>query len=996
MTHKDDSIQRTDSSLQATAVSFRPHIAETSKDTAQTDRSGNTNDNRGAQGEVPRKRRPPRRKKKPLQQGTSTNTDNGNSGGTAAAATATKKNTSGTRQQHMRHENIQPSENDTIMELLQKALVSKVYECAICCDVIKAHEKVFEDVNCWAIFHLNCVREWAKRSLVLREGHAAHWRCPSCQSSVNDIPAQYKCWCAKVLQPETNKLQPHSCGQTCGKTANKHCPHPCLLPCHPGPCLPCTQLGPRQECFCGKHARQLRCTETDYTAGSWTCEETCAELMPCDKHSCTKQCHPGLCGSCTEPIEISCFCGREQKKQLCKDLGPPSSGISFSGDDLEGYYQCSLPCKLTYDCGIHKCQKRCHIKSSLDPGICPLSPKFIDTCHCGKAGLKQLNVERANCHDEIPSCGSVCDKKLNCGHNCRKICHTGPCPECQVTLTVPCQCGSTQVSTTCQDASLSIQPSCTRVCRSALSCARHVCPNVCCSGYSLARQRLADRPKRRYASDRAEDIEAEHICTKICSKTLRCGNHSCGALCHSGPCSTCLAASFEDLSCHCGRTTVVAPVPCGTKPPRCEFQCARQPLCGHPSVEHACHLDDVQCPRCPYLVTKACNCGQSMVKNQPCWKSNVSCGKVCGNLLHCQQHTCKLLCHAPGECQSPCQQACGRPRTGCGHACLEMCHTGDCPQDVDHPCTARVDASCACGTISMKVQCNNQSSDPDQVKDRVLPCTDFCLKVQRDKKLSAALGIAEDHKAPQPTVYDADILEFYKEHRIWCDSIEKSFLAFYRSPDKIKNFKPMKVELRAFTHALSEVWQFYSESMDEEPKRNVQIMKTANSAIPISNLAQASTAKTETSKLTDGPKLRSGSGYNAFVLFDLKFGLLIEEVQKALDANTSSNVQFQAEYVVDEIILKPQKVSPAWATSSEPSVAVMEAELYTVKPQIKNLLSEFGKLELCWLTQAGEIAYSESKKYRWSQVGTTTPRSTAATKALPAANAFAALALIDD
>ena len=60
-------------------------------------------------------------------------------------------------------------------------------------------------------------------------------------------------------------------------------------------------------------------------------------------------------------------------------------------------------------------------------------------CPCGKKKLDE-NL-RKSCLDDIPSCGEVCDKILNCGpvgnnHHCKEICHEGPCPKCPLTTEV--------------------------------------------------------------------------------------------------------------------------------------------------------------------------------------------------------------------------------------------------------------------------------------------------------------------------------------------------------------------------------------------------------------------------------------------------------------------------------------------------------------------------------------------------------------------------------
>lgn len=795
-------------------------------------------------------------------------------------------------------------EAESIMERIQIAMARNSYECAICCDIIKRHEEVYEDQNCWAVFHLGCIKEWAGRALKPLSGPSQdHWRCPSCQFKNTEMPGMYSCWCTKVIRPDVSKLAPHSCEQTCGKARSAMCPHPCSLQCHPGPCTPCNQLGPLQQCYCGKNKTQKRCVDTNYESGSWSCLENCGEIMPCDKHTCPRTCHPGLCGACEIVEIVSCYCGKDTKGIKCCDEGDSRTGFTDAGETVLGFYTCAKKCNREFDCGQHQCQKSCHTRARTETVKCPLSTDLITTCHCGKSTLADLDITRQKCTDPIPSCEQICNKPLACGHTCQGYCHSGTCAECAVEVNVPCQCGSSRVTSTCQDMQLGLQPSCDRVCRTQLSCMRHICSNVCCSGLTLAQSRVSRRPKGRQAAQQAaryEELEAEHLCTKQCGKSLTCGNHSCDALCHAGPCPTCLLASFDDLTCHCGRTAITAPVACGTRPPPCQYQCTRTPACGHPQVSHHCHLDDADCPRCPYLVSRLCMCGKSMVKNQPCWKTNTSCGQVCGTLLSCGTHTCQKRCHPAGACEETCTQTCGKLRSGCGHACAEVCHSSECPQDAAHPCQAKIQATCACGTIKMMVKCNAQSSDPATLPSRQLSCTDYCAIIERNKKLSSALGIAEDHKPVEATIYPDALLSYFKDNKIWCTSIESQFLAFFKSDARVRNFKPMRSDLREFIHALSEIWGFTSESMDEEPKRSVQIGKMRASSVPTKSLAQSLVTprarQTEQAQLQQLQQKRSGAGYNAVLLSDLAHGLTKDELAPLL-SGVSDKFDFDMDFM---------------------------------------------------------------------------------------------------
>lgn len=869
----------------------------------------------------------------------------------------------------------------TIRERLQHALASNIYECCICCDTIKRHQPVFEDQQCWAVFHLSCISKWARRFIAPEsDAPQSFWRCPACNSENSDLPSTYSCWCSKQLQPEVSKLAPHSCGQTCSKRRN-NCPHPCLLACHPGPCPPCTNLGPEQKCFCGKHSSQRRCVETDYTLGAWSCKEPCGEVLPCDEHECTRPCHPGLCGACTIAQDAHCLCGKETKMISCCDKTEPQPGIDSMGREIIGFWRCENKCEKFFDCGHHQCSKSCHTRSTTSSPRCPFSPDRIDTCHCGQSNLADLSVLRSACTDPIPTCGAECSKDLPCGHLCQSLCHAGPCPECPVRLAVSCQCGNTQVSTTCQDSQLGLQPSCDRPCKANLSCGRHICRNKCCSGLRLAQSRLLQRPKGRQAAQAAaryEEIEAEHICTKVCGRPLSCGSHSCGLVCHSGPCSTCLLASFDDLSCHCGRTVIPAPIPCGTRIAACDHPCTRPTSCGHPATPHYCHTDEVECVRCPYLVERSCLCGKALVKNQPCWKAAVSCGQVCDLDLSCGHHRCQKRCHAPGDCDAPCLQPCGELRSGCGHPCTVPCHDGDCPQNASRPCTASVQTTCACGNTKMSVKCNSQEPDPAKQSSRLLKCTDFCAITERNKKLSTALGITPDHKPKvDPAVYAEDTIQYYRDNKIWCSSIEQNFLTFVGSSDKVKNFKPMKADLRKFIHEMAEVYQMRSESFDEEPKRNVQITKTERTVVPAKSLAQSAASRSTTSSNSlEQMDKKKGQAYNAFVLVSLRFGITNEELEQSLaPLMSSTSIRFETVFTEEGeyAFLKP--IESGFSTEE------IETKLAKLRFGLRQIVMKCdlaNTAELCWINKEGQMTYRESKQRGMGSVQRPVP--TTATK----------------
>ena len=393
--------------------------------------------------------------------------------------------------------------------------------------------------------------------------------------------------------------------------------------------------------------------------------------MPCGEHTCQRPCHEGLCGACKTEVESQCYCAKVEKTLRCCDREAEKESYAWTGS-----FDCQRQCDRLMDCGEHRCEKTCHPQEEESPH-CPRSPDMVSHCPCGKNLLRDIAgndyLPRKSCTDSIPNCTEACGKQLPCGHRCIAICHSGDCLPCLLTVPITCRCSRNSFNTICHQGSEE-PPQCLRICKANLNCGRHECGERCCTGERKAIERQATKRKLKPLGMTGridEGVEAEHICTRTCGRPLKCGNHMCIDLCHKGPCNSCKEAIFEDISCNCGRTVLQAPLPCGTNPPPCNFPCNRSKVCGHPQVAHNCHIED-ECPKCPFLTEKACSCGKKTLKNQPCWRSDVLCGLICGGKLKCGSHSCQKLCHRPGECEdahASCRQMCGKPKRSCGHAC---------------------------------------------------------------------------------------------------------------------------------------------------------------------------------------------------------------------------------------------------------------------------------------------------------------------------------------
>ncbi len=815
------------------------------------------------------------------------------------------------------------SQAEDIMTRTHEDILHGLYECPICCAEVMKNSKVWSCKTCWTVFHLQCVKKWAQNEGSTQRNNEPvpeaelpperQWRCPGCNLPKDVLPKEYTCWCAKEINPKAIPgLPPHSCGNTCGKT--RKCPHPCELMCHAGPCPPCPRMGPKTSCFCHKNEVAKKCVDTDYEHG-WSCGQACGELLACGEHRCERACHEGPCGKCEVLVEAKCYCGKEDKEIFCSERGKKKESAlpkeDGEVDSWTGSFQCGKTCNRSFGCGKHSCSKPCH-EQSVDAPHCPKSPDIVKNCPCGKTSLGDIGCVRTSCEDPIPHCEKICRKQLPCGHECQKKCHEGSCYPCLKTVTIDCRCGRTTSNTICHQG-LEEHPQCMRICRITLSCGRHECGERCCAGEQAAAARNAARKKLKgVARGTPEDYEPQHVCLRTCDRELKCGNpeHRCQNFCHRGPCRSCREAVFEEIACNCGRTVLYPPQPCGTKPPPCSYQCKRPKSCGHPPSQHNCHDDEESCPKCPYLVQKTCMCGKKVLKNQPCWSQNVSCGQTCEHRLRCGIHFCRKLCHRPGDCEDAalahCPQICGKTKTAeaCGHPCLDVCHAPY-PCKEDKPCPAKVIITCACQHIKQEVKCGAMKADP-VLERKILSCDDECLRLQRNAKLAAALNIDPNHEDTH-IPYSAATLDYFKDHVKWCQTQEREFRVFAADDsEKRLRFKPMQASQRAFLHSLAEDFGLDSEGVDPEPHRHVVVFKTPNFVkAPMKTLSQCKRVAPVMEEESKKKPSANAVAFNAIVISEPRFALTIDELRAdlAADSKTEAVAGWKIEFLPSEEIV---------------------------------------------------------------------------------------------
>ncbi|XP_023264150.1 transcriptional repressor NF-X1 isoform X1 [Seriola lalandi dorsalis] len=737
-----------------------------------------------------------------------------------------------------------PESKETQTGCLIEQLSEEKYECMVCCDIIRLMAPVWSCQSCFHVFHLNCIKKWARSPASQADDSTEGWRCPACQHVVLKNPTSYTCFCGKVTNPEWQRTEiPHSCGDMCGKKrSGVDCNHPCNILCHPGPCPQCPAFVTKS-CTCGKTSQPMRCGQ----ATVLQCDKVCGAVLNCTEHTCTQVCHSGACQPCQLQVQQVCYCGVTTRKALC--------GTDKEGFDGSGHFSCQKTCGKMLDCEAHRCQLVCH-RGPCQP--CPRSPTLVKTCPCGQTRLAKLlelgYSERLSCSDPIPSCGKTCNKPLACGssdtiHLCEHLCHEDSCGPCSLTSTIRCRCGSKTKEVPCATIQKEDELifTCERRCNKKRSCGRHKCGELCC-------------------------VIVEHKCSLICGYKLNCGLHRCQEPCHRGNCEPCWQSSFDELTCHCGLTVLYPPIPCGTKPPECKSLCTRRHECDHP-VFHNCHSEE-KCPPCTYLTQKWCMGKHEQRSNIPCHLQDISCGLACNKSLPCEMHRCRRICHR-GDClaEGSCQQPCILPRPDCGHPCSVPCHKGSsCPRTT---CTAKVALQCDCGRRKEMVVCTEAASSyqryaaiamasklsdmqlgdsmdigpfltKKELKQTRLECDQECATLERNRRLAEALQIdssSDPFNIRSTSVYSDSLKEDARKDLKFVTEVEEEIKNLVELVNKGKLakrshcFPPMNREHRKIIHELAEVYGVESVSYDSEPKRNVVITAhKGKSACPNSTL----------------------------------------------------------------------------------------------------------------------------------------------------------------
>ncbi|CAH8573241.1 unnamed protein product [Heterobilharzia americana] len=484
---------------------------------------------------------------------------------------------------------------DDLRSNLIDGLRNNTYQCMICISKIRSTDPIWSCTTCYHIYHLLCIKSWAKKSSQKDniEATVTHeWRCPSCQANY-DVPSElisYQCFCGRTRNPEFHPARvtiPHSCDQLCGKVKRipstsvltnalvdgYQCTHLCTEICHPGPCPPCL-AAVTLKCPCGKVQRSGTCGDPHLQPCGQICgRQLSSPLCAVGFHMCLSLCHYGPCPPCRWLIQTACFCGRMDKKLTCGNNNDIKKCI-FSSEDLEILRTAVIELQNTiksidYTNNIDNLHNMSleddslRAENNFDNRL-TLYLSSIDsnnTSHSNVNTMIKFNDEQIISFDILfikigPtfSCDQLCDRLLNCTHhNCSNYCHSEKCPPCLLDpkWCLNCPCGKTPLSKLVPSGSLNGDrkscidpiPTCPNLCGRPRSLCGHPCSEYCHTG-SCPPCKLSIHLKCRcgYSSkmvtchefselSEKEGGAAELCCERICKKRLVCGRHKCQTKC---------------------------------------------------------------------------------------------------------------------------------------------------------------------------------------------------------------------------------------------------------------------------------------------------------------------------------------------------------------------------------------------------------------------------------------------------------------------------------
>ncbi|KAG6040362.1 hypothetical protein E4U41_000746 [Claviceps citrina] len=273
--------------------------------------------------------------------------------------------------------------------------------------------------------------------------------------------------------------------------------------------------------------------------------------------------------------------------------------------------------------------------------------------------------------------------------------------------------------------------------------------------------------------------------------------------------------------------------------------------------------------------------------------------------------------------------------------------------------------SCPCGVRQQQVKCLASSLNPTPSRPE-MKCDDECLRLERNRRLAAALNIDPESHQNDHVPYADITLRLFKENTSWAETQEREFRVFAKSPNEVRlRFKPMTSTYRQFLHSLAEDYGLESKSEDVEPHRYVVVFKGSRFVsaprktlaqclkIRATQAAEAAAVSTAASRASS-PLPPQTDPFNGFLLISPRFGLTIDEVTSALqsDLATQPSIHFDISFLPSEEVLLRATTS----YSAVLSPTALEQALIGMKARLLKSLEATGlagNILLCHVDSSG-------------------------------------------
>lgn len=254
--------------------------------------------------------------------------------------------------------------------------------------------------------------------------------------------------------------------------------------------------------------------------------------------------------------------------------------------------------------------------------------------------------------------------------------------------------------------------------------------------------------------------------------------------------------------------------------------------------------------------------------------------------------------------------------------------------------------ACPCGNHKKEFKCLASSSNTEPTRPE-LKCDDECERLDRNRRLAAALNIDPAAHTNDHVPYSDNTLKLYKEFPSWADRQESQFRVFAANPDEVRlRYEPMRNQSRQFLHLLADDFGLESKGEDIDPYRSVVVWKSDRFVAPPGKTlaqcvkiraAQQAQQAAEAALRPPSPPALGAEPFNGFVLTTPRFGVTADEVLALLDADlaTLPSVQFKVEFVThvepnDEVLVKATAQYAAFLSSSS-----VETSLAGLKPRLE-------------------------------------------------------------